>query len=220
MISNYKLFPNGNISQNFVQNVQKQKNTFVLSCHVFNYACRYSLISRFIVSNSSTPSLQQHGCIYKYFLADSTLRVKPILKRSLGPIVHNTKWWPLWSVMANYRCASNTLFSQEMAPPLLALVSKETILKRHTRIKGHFQAIFQDLFLIIFVGDFLNVDYIEFYYLAQNMHNDYQLWIHSIFQNIAKFRWKCAKKTKKTSILSCYVCCRWIYLLRYDTGMQ
>ena len=32
MISNFKLFPNVNISQNFVQNVQKQKNTFVLSC--------------------------------------------------------------------------------------------------------------------------------------------------------------------------------------------
>ena len=33
MISNFKLFPNINISQNFVQNVQKQKkNTFVLSC--------------------------------------------------------------------------------------------------------------------------------------------------------------------------------------------
>ena len=31
MISNFKLFPNVNISQNFVQNVQKQKNTFVLS---------------------------------------------------------------------------------------------------------------------------------------------------------------------------------------------
>ena len=31
MISNFKLFPNFNISQNFVQNVQKQKNTFVLS---------------------------------------------------------------------------------------------------------------------------------------------------------------------------------------------
>ena len=29
MISNFKLFPNFNISQNFVQNVQKQKNTFV-----------------------------------------------------------------------------------------------------------------------------------------------------------------------------------------------
>ena len=32
MISNFKVFPNFNISQNFVQNVQKQKNTFVLSC--------------------------------------------------------------------------------------------------------------------------------------------------------------------------------------------
>ena len=32
MISKFKLFPNFNISQNFVQNVQKQKNTFVLSC--------------------------------------------------------------------------------------------------------------------------------------------------------------------------------------------
>ena len=32
MISNFKLFPNFNISQNFVQNVQKQKNTFVVSC--------------------------------------------------------------------------------------------------------------------------------------------------------------------------------------------
>ena len=32
MISNFKLIPNFNISQNFVQNVQKQKNTFVLSC--------------------------------------------------------------------------------------------------------------------------------------------------------------------------------------------
>ena len=31
MISNFKLIPNFNISQNFVQNVQKQKNTFVLS---------------------------------------------------------------------------------------------------------------------------------------------------------------------------------------------
>ena len=31
MISTFKLFPNFNISQNFVQNVQKQKNTFVLS---------------------------------------------------------------------------------------------------------------------------------------------------------------------------------------------
>ena len=31
MISNFKLFPNFNISQNFVQNVQKQKNAFVLS---------------------------------------------------------------------------------------------------------------------------------------------------------------------------------------------
>ena len=36
MISNFKLFPNFNISQNFVQNVQKQKNTFVVSCvHIF-----------------------------------------------------------------------------------------------------------------------------------------------------------------------------------------
>ena len=35
MISNFKLFPNFNISQNFVQNVQKQKNTFVLSCEFF-----------------------------------------------------------------------------------------------------------------------------------------------------------------------------------------
>ena len=32
MISNFKLFPNFYISQNFVQNVRKQKNTFVLSC--------------------------------------------------------------------------------------------------------------------------------------------------------------------------------------------
>ena len=32
MISNFKLFPNFNISQNFVQNVQKQKKTNVLSC--------------------------------------------------------------------------------------------------------------------------------------------------------------------------------------------
>ena len=31
MISNFKLFPNFNISQKFVQNVQKQKNTFILS---------------------------------------------------------------------------------------------------------------------------------------------------------------------------------------------
>ena len=31
MISNFKLFPNFNISQNFVENAQKQKNTFVLS---------------------------------------------------------------------------------------------------------------------------------------------------------------------------------------------
>ena len=39
MISNFKLFPNVNISQNFVQNVQKQKNTFVLSC--FLYFCHW-----------------------------------------------------------------------------------------------------------------------------------------------------------------------------------
>ena len=32
MISNFKLFPYFNISQNFVQNVQKQKKTSVLSC--------------------------------------------------------------------------------------------------------------------------------------------------------------------------------------------
>ena len=31
IISNFKLFQYFNISQNFVQNVQKQKNTFVLS---------------------------------------------------------------------------------------------------------------------------------------------------------------------------------------------
>ena len=36
MISNFKLLPNVNISQNFVQNVQKQKNTFVLSCACVN----------------------------------------------------------------------------------------------------------------------------------------------------------------------------------------
>ena len=34
MISKFKLIPNFNISQNFVQNVQKQKNTFVLSCKI------------------------------------------------------------------------------------------------------------------------------------------------------------------------------------------
>ena len=27
-----------------------------------------------------------------------SLRVKPMLKRSLRPIVHNAKWWPLWSL--------------------------------------------------------------------------------------------------------------------------
>ena len=31
MISNFKLFPYFNISQNFVQNVQKQKKNYVLS---------------------------------------------------------------------------------------------------------------------------------------------------------------------------------------------
>ena len=40
--------------------------------------------------------------------------------------------------------------------------------------KGPFSGFFQDLFLIIFVTAFLNVEYIEFYYLAKNTHNGFQ----------------------------------------------
>ena len=46
MVSNFKLIPNLNISQNFVQNVQKQKNTFVLSWDLdlyFDWSLEYYL---------------------------------------------------------------------------------------------------------------------------------------------------------------------------------
>ena len=62
--------------------------------------------------------------------------------------------------------------------------------------KGFFRAIFLDLFLRIFVRAFLNVDVILFYYLSKHVINDFQLKISSTYQNIVKFRSKCAK-TKK-----------------------
>ena len=51
----------------------------------------------------------------------------------------------------------------------------EEISLTQSRIEGRFQTIFQDLFLLIFVRAFLNIECIEFYYLAKNMHNDFQL---------------------------------------------
>ena len=69
--------------------------------------------------------------------------------------------------------------------------------KSQSRTKGFFRAIFLDLFLIIFVRAFLNGDLILFYYLPQNVINNFQLKISSTCQEITKFHSKCAK-TKNT----------------------
>ena len=58
MIFNFKLFPYFNISQNFVQNVQKQKNTFVLSW-VEQFLKFYSRIKRLIVEDSPKINISQ-----------------------------------------------------------------------------------------------------------------------------------------------------------------
>ena len=51
-----------------------------------------------------------------------------------------------------------------------------------------------NLFLIVIIKAFLNVDFIYLYYFPKNLVTDSQL---SIFQYIAKFCSKCAQKTKK-----------------------
>ena len=66
MTSNFKLFPNFNISQNFIQNVQKQKNTFVLSCS-----------SLFLYRNLPIPPVRcwntaGHSCMYFNIFAAGT----------------------------------------------------------------------------------------------------------------------------------------------------
>ena len=92
MISNFKLFPNFNISQNFYQNVQKQKNTAVLSCGLNNFNLCFRGVEELVlvmimkanVALAEVPSSALTSCIATHLTMANAVRTTYWQTRALS----------------------------------------------------------------------------------------------------------------------------------------